>query len=108
MQIKIEVTQDDIDSGCREDANNCAVARAIIRQVPHVVPQSVLVDQETIDLQTNDPGTGLRGFCLDTPPAVADFIEAFDKHPEQREAAGDPDPTPIAFELDLSAWLVVS
>ena len=104
MQMQIEVTQDDIDSGCREDSNNCAVARAIIRQVPHVVPQSVLVDQDEIRFQTHGPITGLRTFCEETPPTVASFIELYDKLPEHREADGDLDPEPITFELDLSAW----
>jgi hypothetical protein len=93
----IQVTQCDIDEGCREDANNCPVARAIARQVPGVIAESVLVDSCDIGFRVGD--TRIE---VSTPGVVADWIVVFDETAIHRAIEGTPDPEPFEFELGWS------
>lgn len=86
--MRITVTQDDIDKGCRKDAFGCAVARAVCRALGVSEDESVGVDDEAIDFYDE-----LQGRPTAKVPAVATlFIMAFDR--------GDP-VQPFSFWLDI-------
>lgn len=95
----IQVTQDDIDRGCREDANNCPVARAVARAVPDA--DRVSVDMCDISIWVR-AGAGVVRIEVPTSDVVADWIEVFDTDPDGRVAFGTPEPEPFEFELGWS------
>jgi hypothetical protein len=83
MKINGSVTADHIKFGCREDARNCPVSRA-------------LLDADCTDVSVSIEHTYIvfrdRFFSLTTPTEVARWIEEFDSH-----GTGDP----FSFELEV-------
>lgn len=70
--VTVEVTQADIEKGCKKDANNCPIARAVLR-----------CEKSITGVQVADSITGWRYdgeevFRVDTPKAAYDFIDNFD------------------------------
>lgn len=97
----VEVMQDDIDQGCREDSNNCAVARAFARACPEATRTSISVDAREISCFVDLDGYGTMWF--ETPSEARDFIEAYDTDPATREREGLADPAPFSFTLPAVA-----
>lgn len=80
-QVKISVTQEDIQLGVKEDIHHCAVARAAQR----VLGDTVTVGGSYIHLRQPCPGN-----CISMPQEVIDWISAFDH---------GKDVTPFEFEV---------
>jgi hypothetical protein len=70
-QIKVDVTQEDIDTALRKNSSRCVVATAIARTVPKAM--SVTVDVHSIRFTE-----GGRRYTYLTPHPVMDYIVAFD------------------------------
>lgn len=66
-QVKIEVTQEDIDRGVCGNATRCAVARAIRR----------IVGKRNIEVTQNNIAVN-SDFDVAPPKKVRDFIDKFD------------------------------
>jgi len=79
-KITISVTQDDINSGVREDCNKCPVARAISRHFPG---EWVSVTGDTVSIYDNyDTEEDYYSGCVADyylPESVAQFVSDFDK-----------------------------
>jgi hypothetical protein len=84
-RFKIEVTQQDINLGVRDQSAHCIVATAIGRQIEAAT--RISVDAQTVRFTLD-----ARRLIFLTPPKVGDYVIAFD--------AGAFDAIkPIAFEL---------
>jgi hypothetical protein len=90
MQIKVEVTQEDIDDGIPTDAESCPVALALRREfdVEGVCP-IIRVTHRTVSITALD-GRRLEGRL---PDRARRFVNLFDD---------DSDVEPIAFNLRLT------
>lgn len=78
MKRKIKVTQEDIDKGVPDDMTQCAVARALGRELaPDIYCQ---VDGATIELFEKPAGGLDRTVAeMDTPEEISDFIHRYDE-----------------------------
>ena len=95
ITLRIQVTQEHIDCGVREDSNSCPIALAIKAQVPDVHTPTVDVDQADISFYR---GGVLYRYA--TPELAAEFVEMFDS--DDRGSAWDcweADVGPFEFEL---------
>lgn len=81
----IEVTEEDIESGVRDDCERCPVAKAVWRAFK---PDFVSVDQEYIRVDEKR---------WKTPEAVIEFINLFDSADPRDEESYKP--LPFSFEL---------
>jgi hypothetical protein len=66
--FRIRVTQEDIDSGHQAQAYDCAIARALRRQIPYAACISVGITQFNIDTQT-----------YHNTQEMQEFVRAFDR-----------------------------
>jgi hypothetical protein len=82
MNVTINVTQDDIDNGCRGNAIACPVARAAAR-----VLDASHMSVRTKVLEFVDPL-----ILILLPPAVVEFIRRFDSRVRVQ---------PFSFSLDI-------
>lgn len=86
-EFRIRVTQQDIEQGRQSQSYNCAIARALRRQIPYAQSIAVTVMHTTID---HNSYTNTR--------EMADFIGKFDKSKELV--------FPTEFVIDLDKALV--
>jgi hypothetical protein len=84
--MKIEVTQEDIDSGLKKNGYSCPIARAIKRTIPASDP---FVEDQHLDLI--QPGGRKR---VQLPAEAIAFIKNFDAIDRNK-------PEPFSFELDI-------
>ena len=73
IEVRVDVTMSDIESGMKGDCGRCPVALALARVVPPAV-DGVRVDGH---MATFDVGAAYMYVSL--PASVSDFIRAFDK-----------------------------
>jgi hypothetical protein len=66
MKIKIEVTQDDIDQGCRWSANHCPIARAVAQRF------------HSTQVGVNRTWIRVGSITFKTPLRAVRFIKRFD------------------------------
>jgi hypothetical protein len=104
MKRTITVLQDDIDKGERNNANHCAIARAVNRELADLLPESyfiyndqrVSVNREGIRLlryvRAGGSDMSFIAYSAITPPEAQQFIMGFDE--------GEP-VEPFKFELEL-------
>jgi hypothetical protein len=83
--ITIEVTQEDIDKGIRSRSDDCAVARALKRQL------------RTYDVSVSALGVMIHGESYKAPVGLATFVRDFDKDKSLV--------FPTEFLLDMSATI---
>lgn len=89
----VDVTQDDIDAGVPNDCHRCAIVRAL-RRGGLTAPTVTVVNIKF--LHPNNPDGAILS-VIDTPPAVADWIEYYDD-PEYAGYA-----RPFSFHLPVPA-----
>lgn len=87
MKYIVEVTQSDIDRGCRCSSMSCPVARALGRQIPGVSYVIVGCTGATVRLLSGDRRIRL-------PEEVRAFIKTFDHSFEEVVK-------PFTFELEI-------
>lgn len=73
--IKIEVTEEDIKDGVRENVKQCPVARAVLRQLDFA--EVVEVSMGGIDINFDVPGRKFIRYKI--PKKVMRFIQRFDE-----------------------------
>ncbi len=89
MLVRIDVTENEIRDGVRENCLCCPAARAINR-VLNPVRYHVVVTEDRISIRGNSSGSIL--FQCETPEVVDEFICEFD---------GDIEVEPFSFPLDI-------
>ena len=88
MKVKVRVTQEDIDWGCRCNPNHCPIARSATRLLKEdLLPMSFSIGVD--DFCVNNDGIPRK-----TPRAAAKFIVAFD-------AYGTGAVEPCTFTIDI-------
>jgi hypothetical protein len=93
---KVEVTQEDIDKGCRMQVNTCPVARAIKRTFPEF-------DEDLITVHEQEVIVFYKGWSrkIPLPESVEGFIRAYD-YLERPELGYDPMLIrPFSFDLTV-------
>lgn len=90
MEIQIDVTQDDIDSGRRRGSRSCPIARAARR----ALPTGVIVKVGTFSVEIRSV-SGIAEW--ENPKAVRGFIAAFDTF-------GPAAVEPFSFSVELGEW----
>jgi hypothetical protein len=82
MRIKIEVTQDDIDSGKPRLAGSCPIALALIRAIPDIQPEVMFTKFWSEKYEK----------CFDLTDEAYFFILAYDDGAKVK---------PFSFEIDI-------
>lgn len=99
ITLNIQVTQDDILNGCKKDANNCPVARAIERAIVNHFKLNLNKDFVAVSVGDGIYFTVISDqhseyFAPEDSQEVIDFIENFDNEMNV-------EPFEVAMEFDF-------
>lgn len=75
--LYVQVTQEDIDHGCKGNSGNCPIARAIRRETLSILPRYIIRVCSSEILLHSELSFYLSGI-RSTPEVVATFIRRFD------------------------------
>lgn len=94
MKLKLSVTKGDIKNGEQAQPNNCAVARALKRNIDGIKNVSVFVNHAHFSVKTNKK---FATYVCSMPKEASNFIRNFDRGLAVTPAKFTFNFTPIAY-----------